>query len=390
MTTTSTDSAAAVLQRREDLRGDRVALLRGTAIIALGYGFGAALQSTYVYSTYIPEWESVPLSARLAANAVAVVMLVVVLAAVRAHLATRFWSMATAVLAASAVAAVARFVAQVLLGVHDSLSDPARDAEVLSGFVLGAVSGAIGMWALKVRRANRVRNRASARDAVHVEIALKALEQEEIRVRRAVAEGLHGTLQSKLVLMDARLGDVLARAGARGMDDEDVDTLSWVRSELESAREIDVREMSRILYPDRLELGLVPAVRALLGRIPASIATRLQVSDAVRALDDPSGCSLTISERLLAVRLVEEALTNALKHGPASSIVVVLDVSDSVLHVSVENDGELYDATTAGTPSGTARLATRLSLVNGRLALSPGREKGARLEAWLPLGAGAE
>ncbi|MET0788723.1 MAG: ATP-binding protein [Cellulomonas sp.] len=390
MTTTSTDSAAAVATRRADLRGDRVALLRGTAIIALGYGFGAGLQSTYVYATYIPEWETVPLTARLAANAVAVVMLVAVLAAVRAHLATRVWWMAAAVLVAAAVAAVARFVAQVLLGVHDSLDDPAREAEVLSGFILGAVSGAIGMWALKVRRANRARTRAAARNAVHVEIAVKALEQEEIRVRRAVAEGLHGTLQSKLVLMDARLRDVLARVGARGMDPDDVDTLSWVRSELESAREIDVREMSRILYPDRLELGLVPALRALLGRIPASIAARLQVSDAVRALDDPSGCSLTISERLLAVRLVEEALTNALKHGPASSIVVVLDVTDSVLHVSVENDGELYDAATAGTPSGTARLATRLSLVNGRLALSPGSEKGARLEAWLPLGAGPE
>lgn len=388
MTTTSPDTAVSLATRRDDLRGDRTALLRGTALIALGYGAGAALQSTYVYATYVPDWESVPLVARLAANAVAVIMLVVVLALLRAHLARRAWAMASAVLVAAAVAAVARFVAQVVFGVHGSLDDPARNAEVFSGFLLGAISGGIGMWALVVRRTNRARNRASARDAVHVEMAVKALEQEEIRVRRAVAEGLHGTLQSKLVLMDARLGDVLARAGARGMDTDDIETLAWVRTELESARETDVREMSRLLYPDRLELGLVPALRALLGRIPASIATRLTVSDAVRSLDDPSGCSLTVSERLLAVRVVEEGVTNALKHGPASSIVVAVDEADRVLHVRVENDGELYDLATAGNPSGTARLATRLSLVNGRLALVPGREKGAVLEAWLPLGAG--
>lgn len=390
MTTPSTDSAASLATRREDLRGDRTSLLRATAIVALGYGVGAALQSTYVYATYIPAWESVPLAARLGANAVAVVMLVVVLAVAQAHRATRLWWMAAAVLAASVAAAVARFLAQVLFGVHGSLDDPARNAEVLSGFVLGAISGAIGMWALIARRTNRARTRSAARDTVLVEVAVKALEQEEIRVRRAVAEGLHGTLQSKLVLMDARLGDVLARADERSMDAEDVETLTWVRTELASAREIDVREMSRILYPDRLELGLVPALRALLGRIPASIATRLTVSDAVRSLDDPSGCSLTISERLLAVRVVEEALTNALKHGPAASLVVSLDVADRVLHVAVDNDGELYDPVTAGTPSGTARLATRLSLAGGRLALAAGREKGARLEAWLPLGAGAE
>jgi len=240
------------------------------------------------------------------------------------------------------------------------------------------------------RRTNRARNRSAARDALLVELAVKALEQEEIRVRRAVAEGLHGTLQSKLVLMDARLGEVVAHAGQAGMDAQDIETVAAVRAELASAREIDVREMSRILYPDRLELGLVPALRALLGRIPASIATRLTVSDAVRSVDDPSGCTLTVSERLLAVRVVEEALTNALKHGPASSLGVSLDVADRVLHVAVDNDGQLYDPAAAGIASGTARLATRLSLAGGRLALSPGREKGARLEAWLPLGADAE
>ena len=371
---TSIDSAAALATRRNDLRGDRIALLRATTVVALGYGVGAALQSTYVYATYVPAWASIPLVARLGANAVAVVMLVAVLAAVQAHRATRLWRMAAAILVAAVVAALARFVAQVLFGVHPALDDPARDAEVFSGFLLGAISAAIGMWALVARRTNRARNRSAARDALLVELAVKALEQEEIRVRRAVAEGLHGTLQSKLVLMDA----------------QDIETVASVRAELASAREIDVREMSRILYPDRLELGLVPALRALLGRIPASIATRLTVSDAVRSLDDPAGCSLTVSERLLAVRVVEEALTNALKHGPASSLAVSLDVADRELHIAVDNDGQLYDPAAAGMASGTARLATRLSFAGGRLALSPGHEKGARLEAWLPLGAGAE
>ena len=100
-------------------------------------------------------------------------------------------------------------------------------------------------------------------------------------MRRAVAEGLHGTLQSKLILVDARLAEVLARAD--GLDAADAESLGWVREELADAREIDVRQMSRLLYPDRLELGLVPALRALLGRLPASIATRLTVSDAVRS-----------------------------------------------------------------------------------------------------------
>lgn len=386
MASSSTDSPAAVAERRRDRSQDRLVLLRGTGIIALGYGVGAALQSTYVYANLVPAWEGVSLGSRLAANAAAVVVLIAVLAGIQAHRAQRWWTKVLAVLAGAAVAGVARYTVQVLVGVYDEPSESMRDAEVLSGFLLGAISAGIGIWAMSTRRTYRLRTRAATREAVHVELAVKALEQEEIRVRRAVAEGLHGTLQSKLVLVDARLAEVLGRAD--GLDAADAESLAWVRAELDEAREIDVREMSRLLYPDRLELGLVPAVRALLGRLPSSIATRLTVSDAVRSVDDPTGSALTVSERLLAVRVVEEAVTNALKHGPASSLAVTLDVALDVLHVCVENDGDLYVPATAGLPSGTARLSTRLSLAGGRLLLSPGREKGARLEAWLPLGAG--
>ena len=223
----------------------------------------------------------------------------------------------------------ARYGAQLAFGIYHDPGGSVRDAELFSGFLMGTISGLIGMWAMVSRRAMRERIRAATREAVHVEVAVKALEQEEIRVRRAVAEGLHGTLQSKLVLVDARLAlPALAGAARRRSTHESRASVEWIRAELDEAREIDVREMSRLLYPDRLELGLVPALRALLGRIPASIATQLVVSDAVRALDDPESGSLTVSERLLAVRVVEEGITNSLKHGPAASVRVVLDVSD--------------------------------------------------------------
>jgi len=273
MTTTSPDSAAAVAERRDGLHRDRTTLLRGTAGIALGYGFGAALQATYVYSVYVTSWTVAPVWSRLGANVVGVAVLVGTLALIQAYRARTFGWMAGSVVLAAIVAASARYGTQVLLGIYDEPEGTVRDAELFSGFLMGTISGLIGMWAMVSRRAMRTRIRAAARDAVHVEVAVKALEQEEIRVRRAVAEGLHGTLQSKLVLVDARLASLLGRHGADALDDESRTTVQWIRTELDEARETDVREMSRLLYPDRLELGLVPALRALLGRIPASIAT---------------------------------------------------------------------------------------------------------------------
>ncbi len=376
---------SAGLARRGDAARDRFVLLQVTAIVACGYAFGASLQTTWIYSRLVPEWAQVELWRRLLANGIAVAGLVAALAVLRVHRASTPWQIGWRVLLAAAGMSVLRVVCQVLLGVHDVAQRESLRVEVLSGAVIGLIAASIGAWVMLSRRAARARTRAAERELVGVELAVRALEDEEIRVRRAVAEGLHGTLQQRLVVIDARL-DAVAAACATDAPTVAAD-LAWVREQLAEAREIDVRQMSRLLYPERLELGVVPAVRALLGRLPVTIATRLRVSDAVRVLDDPTADGLAVADRLLAVRIVEESVTNALKHGPPTTIQVDLDVDDAALVVVVTNDGTLYDPTRAGDPSsGGSRLAQRLRLAGGSLRTEPGERGGARVSARLPLG----
>lgn len=377
------ETALAQAQRARDVRGDRVVLLRGTAIVAAGYAFGAALQAAYVYGQVIPAFAEVPLWRRLAANAVGVCALVAVLWVLRVYKVHSLPRLVAGAVAASLTCAVVRWGAQIVFDVYRDPSPTTQGAELFGGFIVALVSAGIGVWSLISRRRARAGIRASERRTVHVEMAVSSLEQEEIRVRREVAEGLHGTLQNKLVVVDARLQSVLDRS--RDLCEQDAEALRWVRDELAVAREIDVRQMSRLLYPERLELGLVPAVRALLGRLPSTIATRLVVGDGVREVDDPVGSRVSVGERLLAVRVVEEAITNALKHGPAMTVQVFLQVANGALLVRVENDGELFDPELAGAASGTARLRERLELVGGRLRISPGDGVGAVLEARIPL-----
>ena len=109
MTTSPTDSATVIAVRRADLLRDQITLLRGTAIVALGYGIGAALQSTFVYAMYIPAWAQVSFWARFASNVTAVVVLVGVLAAAQAHRATRVLWIVGSVVVASGASAGARF-----------------------------------------------------------------------------------------------------------------------------------------------------------------------------------------------------------------------------------------------------------------------------------------
>ena len=375
----------AILAVDGDLELDRAALLRPTALVAFGFAAGAAVQSSFVLSVAVPALGLVPVWARIVANVVGVLVLLAGLVVQRVQRADGALAATPPVVLASIVGALARVGVQNLLDVHSPWGG-ASLIELGLGAVVSMFASSVGVWAMLFSRATRARIRVAERQAMQIELALAALEDEEIRVRREVAEGLHATLQQRLVMLVARLDHLAARLTSTGGWPEDVAELRGVRDEIEQVRARDVREMSRLLYPDQLEVGVVPAIRAVLRRVPTSIATALQVDDVVRAMDDPADPRLTQAERLLAVRVVEESLTNALKHAHPRSVEVSIGHERGALVVQVTDDGGGFDQAQA-TPSGTARLAERLALTGGGLTVDGRPGDGTTVRAWLPLDA---
>jgi signal transduction histidine kinase len=313
---------------------------------------------------------------------VAVDLIVVV--ALRPELRRGVWARGLTVTAAAVVAAGARVAVQGVTGAYLVATPGTRLAEFVSGFLITLAANLVGMGFLISRQ--RVRHQAhdAAVGTVNFRLAVSALQSEEIRVRREVAEGLHGSLQQRLVLLTAQIDALADRLSAGPATSADVALLREIGATLDRVREGDVREMSRMLYPEALEVGMVPAVRSLLRRLPATIETRLVVSDAVRRLDDPASPVLAQGDRLLAVRVVEEAVTNALRHGGASRIEISLAESDGSLVVEVQDDGRGFDVV-AVARSGMARLADRLALAGGRLDVRSTVGSGAVVEASFPV-----
>ncbi|MGN8245064.1 sensor histidine kinase [Cellulomonas soli] len=367
-----------------DVRRDRRTLLRASAVIAGLYGLGASVQAAYIYAQYLPEWDAVPVMARITGNALAVVVLALGQLLLRVHRAPTLGAVAIRCLIASVACSLVRVASQTVTGVYQHWDASTLRAELISGFVAGVIASLVGVRAMVLVREIRVGARESARRAVDVEHAVHALQQEEVRVRRAVAEGLHSSLQQRLVVIVAGLDAFLRDAPGRTLTEHELEALRAVRDDIDVVREQDVREMSRLLYPDQLEIGVTPAVRQLLRRVPTSIAVRFVVSPGVRELDDPTAGWLSEPERLLAVRVVEEGLSNALRHANPTSLEVGLDRQGDQLVVRVQDDGAGLDPTVVHA-SGTARLTQRLELVGGRLELTSRPEGGARLEAWLPV-----
>ncbi|QZN86100.1 sensor histidine kinase [Cellulomonas sp. C5510] len=363
------------------VRADRRTLLLAAGTVMAVFAVGAAAQTAWVYGN---QDGSVPVLLRIAANLTAVVGMLVLLVAVGVARPRRPTALVVlGVLAAGIAAAVTRFGVQVALDIYPH---PARSvvlAEVVSGAVVAWIAGFMGLAAMLSQRRLRTQVAAAAESRLQIELALQALQYEEVRVRREVAEGLHGSMQQRLVLVVARLDRLRDQLSGR-TEPEDLELLGEVREQLELVRETDVRSTSRMLYPDQLEVGMVPAIRALLGRIPATVNTRLGVADEVRALDDPADPRLTRSERLLAVRVVEEGVTNSLRHGHAAVVDVRVAVVGDALEVRVADDGVGFVPGTVPA-SGTARLGDRLRLAGGDLRVTSVPGNGTQVVARLPV-----
>src|SRR5690606_6132502 len=103
----------------------------------------------------------------------------------------------------------------------------------------------------------RTQERLSAAQSLRAAEALEALASEELRVRRDVAESLHGTVQNRLLIAGIALETIMARNRDEYVEAE----LSKLKNDLADIRERDVRQMSHLLYPAGVNVGAAHGIR---------------------------------------------------------------------------------------------------------------------------------
>jgi signal transduction histidine kinase len=200
-----------------------------------------------------------------------------------------------------------------------------------------------------------------------------AREEERRRLRRDLHDGL-GAQLAGLTVQTGVLRGLIAR------DPEAADALAAeLRTELRTAI-ADIRRLVHGLRPPALdELGLVGALRRLAETIGAD-GGGLRI-----AVDVPAELpALPAAVEVAAYRVVQEALTNVVRHADAGRACVRLAVDDETLTVEVADDGRGLPAEwVAGV--GLTSMRERAEEMGGTCRVEAG-EGGTRVLAVLPRG----
>jgi signal transduction histidine kinase len=191
---------------------------------------------------------------------------------------------------------------------------------------------------------------------------------------------------------------------ARELHDETLQALGGLKVLLSSATRLDDPEAMRAAMRDATQqlTGDIEALRALIAELRPPALDQLGLAPALASLAQrtAAGNELEISadidlpdDRRLApelettvYRVVQESLTNVVKHANASSIDVTVRCADRGVDVSVADDGIGFDSdATAGTGFGLAGMRERVELAGGELSVLPGADAGTVVRARLPL-----
>lgn len=256
------------------------------------------------------------------------------------------------------------------------LNDPAISSvgESLwsSTFVLLTFLAGLAGRALRQQR-RKVDERERALEREESELAAAAVAEE----RRRIARELHDILShnlSVLVLQAGAAEQVLERDPASARR-----ALRWIRETGQEA----IGEMNTLLGLVRGEPDASREPPASLGDIDKLVAKASDMGIVVDLAIQGEQRRLPGGIELSAYRVVQEGLTNALKHSSPSRARILLRYGENQLVVEIQNDG-LRTKNGHGSKRGLAGLRERIAIFGGELEAGPDRDGGWVLRAVFP------
>ena len=204
----------------------------------------------------------------------------------------------------------------------------------------------------------------------------KVVEGQELE-RKRLARELHDETGQALTSILLGLRSIEEASGDR----EDIRNAVLSLRELVVSTLQDVRRLAVELRPTALDdFGLVPALERLAETFSEQTGVEVQVEGAL-------GEQRLASETETALyRIVQEALTNVIKHAQATTVSVVLTKKGENVVAVIEDDGRGFDTSQPqGEGLGLLGMRERIALLRGRVSVESSEGRGTTVAVEVPL-----
>ncbi len=200
--------------------------------------------------------------------------------------------------------------------------------------------------------------------------------------RRFIAHELHDELGQMLTVVKLRLTAATNGEPSRGADGRVAasETVALIDGMIER-----VRQISTDLRPPLLdEVGLFPALRAHVDaqRALSGVAIDLEANES------DNGHRLDSAREIACFRVVQEAITNALRHASPQRIQVRVTRRPATISLSIADDGRGFDTTTLAATAaghlGVAGMQERVRARGGRFQVSSRPGAGTTVDVEIP------
>jgi PAS domain S-box-containing protein len=213
-----------------------------------------------------------------------------------------------------------------------------------------------------------------ATDITEIRMAQKAMEEANVRIlnareeeRRRVAQDLHDSIAQGLTAMQMTLRAQAEEVGLESREGQTFDKASQRAGQIGS----EVRQISHQLYPPALDLlGMAAAIEEIFDPYVAS-----GIKCSLDCPDDLYHGRFSQTVEVSFYRTVQEAISNAVRHGKAGTITVKMEQTEEVVRVTVIDDGCGFDVKRNSKGLGMTSMTGRIDGVGGRLEITsrPGR-----------------
>jgi signal transduction histidine kinase len=191
-------------------------------------------------------------------------------------------------------------------------------------------------------------------------------------LRKQTSQFLHDRVQSDLMVVGMKLKSI---SGQSSPEVNEIIERAIIR--LENTRASDLKNLIQVLAPNFEGGTLSTAIDAMLEQYKQSMDISVQISESIETLNP--------DVKLGVYRIIEQAMLNALVHGPATKVqIIITDELESSIKIIVSDNGPGTTIEEVSPGVGSAIIDSWVGILGGKRSIDSSLGYGYRLEVEFP------